>query len=74
MLAKLGHVIRLRRKMLGISHFDVGSRLGFSEGEMMQIEDGNHDGLTVEHLAEMASILGLPAWELLEQAEKLTAH
>ena len=68
---KLGHAIRFRRVMIGLSARQVGHVAGISPPVMSRIERGTRN-VSVEEFDNLASALGSTPAALLERARSIT--
>jgi transcriptional regulator with XRE-family HTH domain len=65
--AAVGAVVRARRERAGFSQADIAGKLGMFQTQWSRYETGRAV-MTVEHLAALASILGVSPSSLLQEA------
>jgi len=67
----LGAAITMARKQAGLSQTQLGSLIGFDQGNISRIESGAQQ-VAAGTLFEIATALGTPLHLLIEEAEKRT--
>ena len=68
-----GAAVRRLRLLRGLSLRDLAARVGVSAGTLSAVEN-DRTGLSVERLHRIAAALGVPAADLLPDAEPVLAH
>ena len=68
-----GAAVRRLRLLRGLSLRDLAARIGVSAGTLSAVEN-DRTGLSVERLHRIAAALGVPAADLLPDAEPVLAH